>query len=61
MLATADKFYGVVFDNQKISWIRSIKREEAMHFVDQVRAIDLYTCESAIDVVITGGSGPMIV
>ncbi len=37
MLATADKFYGVLFNNQKVSTIRSIKREEAMEFVEQVR------------------------
>lgn len=36
MLVTADKFYGVLFNNQKVSTIRSIKREEAMEFVDQV-------------------------
>lgn len=36
MLVTADKFYGVLFNNQKISSIRAIKREEAMEFVDQV-------------------------
>ena len=36
MLVSADKFYGVLFNNQKISSIRSIKREEAMEFVDQV-------------------------
>ena len=36
MLHTADKFYGVLFNNQKVSSIRSIKREEAMEFVDQV-------------------------
>ncbi|KAI0718995.1 structural maintenance of chromosome protein 3 [Cerioporus squamosus] len=35
MLATADKFYGVLFNNQKVSTIRSIKREEAMEFVEQ--------------------------
>ncbi|PCH43742.1 RecF/RecN/SMC protein [Wolfiporia cocos MD-104 SS10] len=39
MLVTADKFYGVLFNNQKVSSIRSIKREEAMEFVDQVRDI----------------------
>lgn len=39
MLVTADKFYGVLFNNQKISSIRSIKREEAQEFVDQVRCI----------------------
>jgi structural maintenance of chromosome 3 (chondroitin sulfate proteoglycan 6) len=36
MLVTADKFYGVLFNNQKVSSIRCIKREEAMEFVDQV-------------------------
>lgn len=36
MLVTADKFYGVLFNNQKISSIRAIRREEAMEFVDQV-------------------------
>jgi len=36
MLVSADKFYGVLFNNQKISSIRSIKKEEAMEFVDQV-------------------------
>ncbi|CAK5264291.1 unnamed protein product [Mycena citricolor] len=35
MLVTADKFYGVLFNNQKVSSIRTIKREEAMEFVDQ--------------------------
>ena len=39
MLVTADKFYGVLFNNQKISSIRGIKREEAMQFVDQVLII----------------------
>lgn len=37
MLVTADKFYGVTFNNQKVSSIRSIRREEAQEFVDQVR------------------------
>ncbi|KAG5640350.1 hypothetical protein DXG03_009104, partial [Asterophora parasitica] len=36
MLVTADKFYGVLFNNQKVSSIRAIKREEAMEFVDQL-------------------------
>ena len=40
MLASADKFYGVLFNNQKISSIRGIKKEEAMEFVDQVRFRD---------------------
>jgi hypothetical protein len=43
MLVSADKFYGVLFNNQKISSIRSIKKEEAMEFVDQVRfGVDIY-------------------
>ena len=43
MLVSADKFYGVLFNNQKISSIRSIKKEEAMEFVDQVRFwVDIY-------------------
>lgn len=42
MLVTADKFYGVTFNNQKVSSIRSIKREEAQEFVDQVCLKDLY-------------------
>ncbi|KAF9220475.1 RecF/RecN/SMC protein [Gyrodon lividus] len=35
MLVTADKFYGVLFNNQKVSSIQSIEREKAMEFVDQ--------------------------
>ncbi|KAL5530813.1 SMC3 [Sanghuangporus sanghuang] len=35
MLVTADKFYGVTFNNQKVSSIRCIRREEAQEFVDQ--------------------------
>ena len=35
MLFTADKFYGVLFNTQKVSSIRKIDREEAMEFVDQ--------------------------
>lgn len=41
MLVTADKFYGVLFNNQKVSSIRSIKREEAMEFVDQASGVSL--------------------
>ncbi len=44
MLVTADKFYGVLFNNQKVSSIRSIKREEAQEFVDQVRAYSFFDC-----------------
>ena len=40
MLVAADKFYGVTFNNQKVSSIRSIKREEAQEFVDQVRSFN---------------------
>ena len=39
MLVTADKFYGVLFNNQKVLSIR--KRGEAMEFVDQVRHVSL--------------------
>lgn len=35
MLVTADRFYGVLFNTQKVSSIRTIKREEAQEFVDQ--------------------------
>lgn len=36
MLVTANKFYGVTFNNQKVSSIKVITREEAQEFVDQV-------------------------
>lgn len=58
MLVTADKFYGVLFNNQKVSSIRSIKREEAMEFVDQVRC--LWVCGFLMLIVacfFSGGSG----
>lgn len=45
MLVTADKFYGVTFNNQKVSSIRSIKREEAQEFVDQV-SINPCVCDN---------------
>ncbi|EJT97043.1 RecF/RecN/SMC protein [Dacryopinax primogenitus] len=35
MLAQADKFYGVVFDAQKVSTVRSISRDEAQMFVER--------------------------
>lgn len=35
MLVNADKFYGVLFNNQKVSSIRSITRDEAREFVEQ--------------------------
>ena len=35
MLVSADKFYGVLFNNQKVSSIRGITREEAREFVEQ--------------------------
>jgi hypothetical protein len=41
MLVNSDQFYGVLFNNQKISSIRGIKREEAMEFVDQVHLLFL--------------------
>lgn len=37
LLNTADKFYGVMFNNEKVSSINAIKREDAQKFVDQVR------------------------
>jgi structural maintenance of chromosome 3 (chondroitin sulfate proteoglycan 6) len=35
MLARADQFYGVLFNNQKVSSIRGITRDEAREFVEQ--------------------------
>lgn len=35
MLQRADKFYGVLFNNQKISSIASITRDEATQFIEQ--------------------------
>lgn len=35
MLARAEKYYGVLFNNQKVSSIASITKEEATEFVDQ--------------------------
>lgn len=35
MLVNANKFYGVLFNNQKVSSVRSITREEAREFVEQ--------------------------
>jgi len=35
MLVTSDQFYGVLFNNQKVSSINSITREEAQQFVEQ--------------------------
>ena len=35
MLVSADKFYGVLFNNQKVSSIRGITHEEAREFVEQ--------------------------
>ncbi|KIK62203.1 hypothetical protein GYMLUDRAFT_553063 [Collybiopsis luxurians FD-317 M1] len=35
MLVTVDKFYGVLFNNQKVLSIWLIRCEEAMEFVDQ--------------------------
>lgn len=48
MLVTADKFYGVLFNNQKVSSIRAIKREEAMEFVDQVTKFALSKHENLL-------------
>lgn len=35
MLQHADKFYGVTFNNQKISSISSISHDEAQEFIEQ--------------------------
>ena len=35
MLETADKFYGVLFNNQKVSSIQSITQQDAHNFVEQ--------------------------
>ncbi len=35
MLETADKFYGVLFNNQKVSSIQSITQRDAHNFVEQ--------------------------
>lgn len=34
MLLQADKYYGVFFDKQKVSSIKTIEREEAYHFIE---------------------------
>lgn len=46
MLVTADKFYGVLFNNQKVSTVRAIKREEAQEFVDQVSVCEMVVTPS---------------
>jgi len=59
MLVTADKFYGVLFNNQKVSSIRAIKREEAMEFVDQV--CDHFSQSPAVaDMLIVGGASSVM-
>ena len=35
LLQHADRFYGVLFNNQKVSSIRTISRDDAQEFVDQ--------------------------
>jgi len=62
MLASADKFYGVLFNNQKISSIRSIKKEEAIEFVDQVRFKDeqFITLSKTLFCAHTGSPGTVI-
>lgn len=59
MLVTADKFYGVLFNNQKVSSIRSIKREEAMEFVDQVCPL-FSTCRIVTRIFLGGPSSIII-
>jgi structural maintenance of chromosome 3 (chondroitin sulfate proteoglycan 6) len=58
MLVTADKFYGVLFNNQKVSSIRSIKREEAQEFVDQVRAVSLLVIWTGVHPIISFVGSP---
>lgn len=58
MLVTADKFYGVLFNNQKVSSIRAIKREEAMEFVDQVHGI--FSLPIPFSFLCTGGTSAVI-
>ena len=62
MLVTADKFYGVLFNNQKISSIRGIKREEAMQFVDQVlnNLLCVRYCEFIAELFFAGGPSSVI-
>lgn len=60
MLVTADKFYGVLFNNQKVSSIRAIKREEAMEFVDQVSAAH-HPIKATPHIGIVGGPSAVIV
>jgi hypothetical protein len=60
MLVHADKFYGVLFNNQKVSTIRTIKREEAMEFVDQVRLSTPLHWQLA-NRALPGGTGAVIV
>jgi hypothetical protein len=47
MLVTADQFYGVLFNKDKISSIRRIEREEAQEFVDQVLILSR-SCRSSL-------------
>ena len=59
MLVAADKFYGVLFNSQKVSSIRAIKREEAMEFVDQVDYQCFGSCND-YSLILPGGSSSMI-
>lgn len=36
MLAQADKFYGVLFNERKVSSIQTIRREDAQDFIENV-------------------------
>ena len=60
MLVHADKFYGVLFNNQKLSSIRSIKREEAMEFVEQVKVPYLCDYYISTDFLTIGGSSAIM-
>lgn len=62
MLVHSDQFYGVLFNNQKISSIRSIKREEAMEFVDQVRRRSpVSSVFPATHLAHIGGTSPIVI
>ncbi len=57
MLQRADKFYGVLFDNQKVSSIRSITRQDAVEFIDHETMVqwflkDLWTLKCLDHVVL---------
>jgi len=55
MLVTADKFYGVLFNNQKVSSIRSISRAEASAFIESVsHSFSTYVLDNSNSLSIAG-------